>query len=70
MNTHEHTKQQVEQMKQRLLVMELFLEGHPIEWCMKREGIWRLSTDPQWEPAWDWAYCDYRVHELNRKEQQ
>ena len=64
---YERTHKQIEQMKHQLLIMGLFLEGHPIEWCIKREGIWRTTTDSKWEPAWDWERCDYRVHKPQKE---
>jgi len=63
----ETTQEQVNQMKRRLLVMEAFLKGRQIESCLIREGIWRVSNDPNDEPVWDWDYCDYRVKLKTKK---
>jgi len=64
---YEHTRFLVDEMKGRLLIMQLFLEGHPIEWQLKHEGIWRHNTLEGWEPSWDWDVCDYRIKKPERR---
>lgn len=59
----EQTKELIKVMIRRLAVMEAFVQEYPIEFMLRHEDKprWRSSTDPNWEPAWDWVHSDYRV---------
>lgn len=57
------TNEQVRIYTERLLVMVSWLAGAVVEFKAKndRDNQWRVSDDPDMEPAWQWELTDYRV---------
>lgn len=57
----QRTQAAIALLKQRLLVMELWAEGHPIEFRLKGMSDWYSVGEIDYEPSWDWDNTDYHI---------
>lgn len=58
------TEDLINELKNKITVMELWMEGHVVEFRNRfgPDRNWYTSCDPDiWEPAWDWDKVEYRI---------